>query len=63
MNIKQELTKDDIDELLKDKEVLYLLQDLKTAKTFEDNIKITIYIKKGEIKDKEYKTKKYHRGK
>ncbi len=63
MNIKKELTKDDIDELLKDKEVLYLLQDLKTAKTFEDNIKITIYIKKGEIKDKEYKTKKYHRGK
>ena len=63
MNTKKELAQDDIDELLKDKEVLYLLQDLKTAKTFEDNIKITIYIKKGEIKDKEYKTKKYHRGK
>lgn len=63
MNTKKEFTQDDIDELLKDKEVLYLLQDLKIAKTFEDNIKITIYIKKGEIKDKEYKTKKYHRGK
>ena len=63
MDTKNELTKEDINELLKDKEVLYLLQDLKTAKTFEDNIKITIYIKKGEIKDKEYKTKKYHRGK
>ena len=63
LNTKKELTQDDINELLKDKEVLYLLQDLKTAKTFEDNIKITLYIKKGEIKDKEYKTKKYHRGK
>ena len=63
MNTKKELAKDDINELLKDKEVLYLLKDLKTAKTFEDNIKITLYIKKGEIKDKEYKTKKYHRGK
>ena len=63
MNTKKELTQDDIDEFLKDKEVLYLLKDLKTAKTFEDNIKITLYIKKGEIKDKEYKTKKYHRGK
>ena len=63
MNTKKELTQEDINELLKDKEVLYLLQDLKTAKIFEDNIKITLYIKKGEIKDKEYKTKKYHRGK
>ena len=63
MNTKKELTQEDVNELLKDKEVLYLLQDLKTAKAFEDNIKITLYIKKGEIKDKEYKTKKYHRGK
>jgi len=63
LNTKKELTQDDIDEFLKDKEVLYLLKDLKIAKTFEDNIKITLYIKKGEIKDKEYKTKKYHRGK
>ena len=63
LNKRKELTQEDISELLKDKEVLYLLQDLKIAKTFEDNIKITLYIKKGEIKDKEYKTKKYHRGK
>ena len=63
MNKRKELTQEDINELLKDKEVLYLLQDLKTAKTFEDNIKITLYIRTGEIKDKEYKTKKYHRGK
>ena len=63
MNKRKELTQEDINELLKDKEVLYLLQDLKTAKTLEDSIKITLYIKKGEIKDKEYKTKKYHRGK
>ena len=63
LNERKEFTQEDINELLKDKEVLYLLQDLKTAKTFEDNIKITLYIKKGEIKDKEYKTKKYHRGK
>ena len=49
MNTKNELTQEDVNELLKDKEILYLLQDLKTAKTFEDNIKITIYIKKGEI--------------
>ena len=63
LNERKELTQEDINELLKDKEVSYLLQDLKTAKTFEDNIKITLYIKKGEIKDKEYKTKKYHRGK
>ena len=63
LNERKELTQEDINELLKDKEVLYLLQDLKTAKTFEDNIKITLYIKKGKIKDKEYKTKKYHRGK
>ena len=63
MNKRKELTQEDINELLKDKEVLYLLQDLKIAKTFEDSIKITLYIKKDEIKDKEYKTKKYHRGK
>ena len=63
LNERKELTQEDINELLKDKEVLYLLQDLKIAKTFEDSIKITLYIKKGEIKDKEYKTKKYHRGK
>ena len=63
LNKRKELAQEDINELLEDKEVLYLLQDLKTAKTFEDNIKITLYIKKGEIKDKEYKTKKYHRGK
>jgi len=49
VNTKKELAQDDINELLKDKEVLYLLKDLKTAKTFEDNIKITIYIKKGQI--------------
>ena len=63
MNTKKELTQDDINELLKDKEVLYLLQDLKTAKTFEDNIKITIYIKKGKVKDRQYTTTKYYRGK
>ena len=32
MNTKKELTKDDINELLKDKEVLYLLEDLAEAK-------------------------------
>ena len=42
LNERKELTQEDINELLKDKEVLYLLQDLKTAKTFEDNIKITL---------------------
>lgn len=63
MNTKKELAQDDINELLKDKEVLYLLKDLKIAKTFEDNIKITIYIKKGKVKDRQYTTKKYYRGK
>ena len=63
MNTKKELTQEDVNELLKDKEVLYLLKDLKTAKTFEDNIKITIYIKKGKVKDRQYTTTKYHRGK
>ena len=60
MNTKKELTQDDINELLKDKEVLYLLQDLKTAKTFEDNIKITIVLKKGKITGKEYTVRKFN---
>ncbi len=63
LNERKELTQEDINELLKDKEVLYLLQDLKTAKTFEDNIKITLYIKKGKVKDRQYTTTKYNRGK
>ena len=63
MSVEKEFTQEDVNELLKDKEVLYLLQDLKTAKTFEDNIKITIYIKKGKVKDRQYTTTKYYRGK
>ena len=63
MNTKKELTQEDVNELFKNKEVLYLLQDLKTAKTFEYNIKITIYIKKGKVKDRQYTTTKYYRGK
>ena len=41
MNIKKELTKDDITELLKDEEILYLLEDLKKSKERQEDIKIT----------------------
>lgn len=50
----------DLLKLLEDKEVLYLLQDLKRAEELKDNIKINIYIKKGKIKDKEYIRKQYN---
>ena len=49
MNIGKELTQNDINELLKDEEILYLLEDLKKSKEYQDNIKITLVLKKGKI--------------
>lgn len=46
MNTKKELTQEDINELLKDEEILYLLEDLKKSKEYQDNIKITLVLKK-----------------
>ena len=59
MNNK-ELTQKDIDELLKDEEILYLLEDLKKAKKYQDDIKITLVLKKGKITGKEYTVRKFN---
>ena len=40
MNTKKELTQEDINELLKDEEILYLLEDLKKSKEYQDNTKM-----------------------
>nr|DAX16135.1 MAG TPA: hypothetical protein [Caudoviricetes sp.] len=58
MNTKKELTQEDINELLKDKEVLYLLEDLAEAKRTNIDIDIKILIKKGKIFKKFYTTRK-----
>ena len=58
MNTKKELTKDDITELLKDEEILYLLEDLKKSKERQEDIKITLVLKKGKITGKEYTVRK-----
>ena len=58
MNTKKELTQEDINELLKDKEVLYLLEDLAEAKRINMDIDIKILVKKGKILKKFYTTRK-----
>ena len=58
MDTKNELTKEDINEFLKDKEVLYLLEDLAEAKRINMDIDIKILIKKGKIFKKFYTTRK-----
>lgn len=60
MNTKKELTQDDINELLKDKEILYLLEDLKKSKKYQEDIKITLVLKKGKITGKEYTVRKFN---
>ena len=45
MNTKKELTQEDINELLKDKEVLYLLEDLAEAKRINIDIYLKILVK------------------
>ena len=57
MNNK-ELTQEDITELLKDEEILYLLEDLKKTKERQEDIKITLVLKKGKITGKEYTVRK-----
>lgn len=59
MNNK-EFTKEDITELLKDEEILYLLKDLKKSKEYQDDIKITLVLKKGKITGKEYTVRKFN---
>lgn len=60
MNTKKELTQDDINDLLKDEEILYLLKDLKKSKKYQDDIKITLVLKKGKITGKEYTVRKFN---
>ena len=60
MNTKKELTQDDITELLKDEEILYLLEDLKKSKERQEDIKITLVLKKGKITGKEYTVRKFN---
>ena len=60
MDTKNELTKEDINEFLKDKEVLYLLEDLKKSKERQEDIKITLVLKKGKITGKEYTVRKFN---
>ena len=60
MNTKKELTQEDIKEILKDEEILYLLEDLKKSKEYQDNIKITLVLKKGKITGKEYTVRKFN---
>lgn len=57
---KKEFTKEDITELLKDEEILYLLEDLKKSKEYQDDIKITLVLKKGKITRKEYTVRKFN---
>lgn len=59
MNNK-EFTKEDIAELLKDEEILYLLEDLKKSKEYQADIKITLVLKKGKITGKEYTVRKFN---
>ena len=59
MNNK-ELTQEDITELLKDEEILYLLEDLKKTKERQEDIKITLVLKKGKITGKEYTVRKFN---
>ena len=59
MNNK-ELTQEDITELLKDEEILYLLEDLKKTKERQEDIKITLVFKKGKITGKEYTVRKFN---
>lgn len=59
MNNK-EFTKEDITELLKDEEILYLLEDLKKSIEYQDDIKITLVLKKGKITGKEYTVRKFN---
>ena len=49
MNTKKELAQDDINELLKDKEVWYLLEDLAEAKRINIDIDI-IYLLNKKVK-------------
>lgn len=60
MNTKKELTQDDINDLLKDEEILYLLEDLKKSKKNQEDIKITLVLKKGKITGKEYTVRKFN---
>lgn len=60
MNTKKELTQDDINDLLKDEEILYLLEDLKKSKKYQEDIKITLVLKKGKITGKEYTVRKFN---
>ena len=55
---KKELTQKDIDELLKDEDVLYLWEDLAEAKRINIDVDIKILIKKGKIFKKFYTTRK-----
>ena len=59
MNNK-EFTKEDIAELLKYEEILYLLEDLKKSKEYQADIKITLVLKKGKITGKEYTVRKFN---
>ena len=59
MNNK-EFTKEDITELLKDEEILYLLEDLKKSKEYQADIKITLVLKKGKITGKEYTVRTFN---
>jgi hypothetical protein len=56
----KEFTKEDIAELLKDEEILYLLEDLKKSKEYQADIKITLVLKKGKITGKEYTVRKFN---
>lgn len=60
MNTKKELTQDDFNDLLKDEEILYLLEDLKKSKKYQEDIKITLVLKKGKITGKEYTVRKFN---
>ena len=60
MNTKKEFTQDDINDLLKDEEILYLLEDLKKSKKYQEDIKITLVLKKGKITGKEYTVRKFN---
>ena len=56
--LPKNVSQEDINELLKDKEVLYLLEDLAEAKQINIDIDIKILVKKGKIFKKFYTTRK-----
>ena len=60
MNKRKEFTQEDINDLLKDEEILYLIEDLKKSKKYQEDIKITLVLKKGKITGKEYTVRKFN---